>query len=129
MNIISSVFLILAISVFTVNAVAQSECSLNAHDWIRSLQSPKKSVLRNHCDNRCTFVAKWVKQIDNIADKNKRENTCYHLVLIWSQKDCVYFRDVIDPAAYYPCKGWTQEMFRQCMADNTEWFQERATDK
>lgn len=128
MHIYTGAFFLFLSGFCAAAAVAQSDCSRNAENWVDDLQSPKENILRKHSDSSCSFAAEWVAKIDNVTKSEKRERTCTHLVLLWAHKDCVYFRDVIDADAYYPCKAWTREMFRQCMSGNTEWFLDNATD-
>jgi hypothetical protein len=128
MKIVNGAFFLFLCGFFAANAVAQSKCCRNAHNWIDDLQSPKENILQKHSDSSCSFAAEWVAKIDNVTESEKRERTCTDLVLLWAHKDCVYFRDVIDSDAYYPCKAWTREMFRQCMSANTEWFLDNAGD-
>ena len=103
---------------------AESGCLNEAMKWITELDSSNKNILQNHCRENCHFASSWVKKIRNIEEPKKRKRTCNDLVLIWSHKECVYFRDYVDASAYYPCKSWTREMFQQCMAGNTAWFME-----
>lgn len=103
-------------------AVGQSGCLQAAADWIDTLDSPRERVLISHAQTKCDFAGRWVKEISGVAEKSKRERTCNDLVLIWTHKECIYFRDYIDNSAYYPCKNWTREMYRNCISDNVQWF-------
>lgn len=47
---------------------------------------------------------------------------CNDLVLIWSYKECVYFRDYLVPEAYEPCKAWSRQMYTRCLAGDAGWF-------
>ena len=102
----------------------ESGCINAATAWITELNSSNSKILQSHCQENCRFASSWVKKISHIEEPKRRERTCNDLVLIWSHKECIYFRDYVDASAYYPCKSWTRQMFQQCMAGNTEWFLE-----
>ena len=103
---------------------AESGCLAEAAAWITALDSSKESILYNHCRESCRFASSWLKEIRDVEESQKRKRTCNDLVLLWSHKECIYFRDYVDASAYDPCKSWTREMFQQCMAGNTVWFME-----
>jgi hypothetical protein len=103
---------------------AESGCINAAAAWIKELNSSNTKILQNHCQENCRFASSWVEKISNVRETQRRERTCNDLVLIWSHKECIYFRDYVDASAYHPCKSWTRQMFHQCMAGNTEWFLE-----
>jgi hypothetical protein len=105
---------------------AQSQCSSEAAAWIgtlnTTLSSEKEMVLTSHSQAKCDFAAKWLKEIKDVRQRDKRERTCTDLVLIWTHKECIYFRDYVTTSSYAPCKNWTRDMFRHCMAGEIEWF-------
>lgn len=120
-SVVTIIISISSISSFS-SSTAESACSLEAGRWISELHSPKEKILQDHCRENCRFASIWVKKSSDVLELKKRERTCNDLVLIWSHKECIYFRDYVDESAYYPCKAWTREMFRQCIAGNASWF-------
>lgn len=104
-------------------ALAGGSCTAAAEDWIASLPDKNQAALfRRYARNDCEFAAKWVNQYAAVADVQRRDRMCTDLVLLWTHKDCNYFRDVINPDAYEPCKEWSREMYRHCMEDDLDWF-------
>ncbi|SDZ94821.1 hypothetical protein SAMN05660420_00840 [Desulfuromusa kysingii] len=101
----------------------QSGCRQAADRWILQLNDPKNTELfQRYADNNCQFSGKWVKRSEDNTSKPQRERMCQDLVLLWSYKNCIYFRDVINPEAYEPCKAWSREMHQHCMDNDVQWF-------
>lgn len=104
-------------------ALAGGSCSAAAEDWIAALPDKRRAELfRRYAGNDCEFAARWVKEYAGVSDIQRRDRMCTDLVLLWTHKDCNYFRDVIDPEAYEPCKEWSREMYRHCLEDDLDWF-------
>lgn len=101
---------------------ATAGCSAEAALWIATLTSSKSDILQNHAEMKCDFSSKWMKEYAETADIHSREQMCTDLVLVWTHKECDYFRDYIEPEAYTPCKAWSRQMFNHCMANDIDWF-------
>lgn len=102
-----------------------SKCARAAEDWISALPHLDKSKrvrLINYTRKNCSFAAEWQQKLDNMSDRQRQRRTCKDLVLIWTHKECIYYRDYVTAAAYDPCKGWSRQMFRRCMSGNIDWF-------
>ena len=109
-------------SILHVSA-AQVGCYQAADDWILQLNDEKNSELfHRYTHGDCQFSGKWVKQLKDGSSRAQRERMCQDLVLIWSHKNCNFFRDLINPEAYEPCKAWTREMHQHCMENDVNWF-------
>lgn len=100
----------------------ESGCSRAAEEWIVALGGSNTQLLRRHTRSNCQFSGKWVEEHAQVANRDRRVRMCTDLVLIWTHKKCVYFRDYVDPDVYRPCKAWSREMFRHCMLDDVAWF-------
>ncbi len=122
-NIFKSVSLSLLLSITAVpTAMGEAQkCERVAAEWIKELQSTKESILLSHARDKCRYASTWVKKIEEDSETN-RDRSCRDLILIYTHKECVYFRDYLDPAAYTPCKAWTREMYQQCMEGDVNWF-------
>ncbi len=107
---------------FAPPAASQSGCFQEATDWIDTLNSTRGKILRDHAQSKCDFAANWVKEIGDVTEKTQRKRTCNDLVLIWTHKECIYFRDYVETSAYAPCKSWTRMMYRNCMSNDLKWF-------
>ncbi|MBM9606583.1 hypothetical protein [Desulfopila inferna] len=121
-TILAFAFLLSSLLFPLAPAAAQSGCFQEAIAWVDRLNSTRETILRDHAQSKCEFAAKWVKEIDDVAEKTKRERTCNDLVLVWTHKECIYFRDYVETSAYAPCKSWTRMMYRNCMSNDFEWF-------
>jgi hypothetical protein len=97
-------------------------CTTEAELWIAALASSKSDILQNHAELKCEFSGGWMREYAETADENSRERMCTDLVLVWTHKECDYFRDYIEPLAYTPCKAWSRQMFNHCMANDISWF-------
>lgn len=107
----------------TAGQAQESGCTNAANAWTIELNDAKHSeVYRNHARSDCEWAGKWVKKYAQVTDQANRERMCNDLVLIWTHKDCGFFRDVINPDAYTPCKAWSREMFKHCMDNDVKWF-------
>ena len=108
--------------VFPANA-AQSGCHQSADSWILLLNDKDNTELfQRYADQNCRFSGDWVKRSEMISSAPQRKRMCQDLVLLWSYKNCIYFRDVINPEAYEPCKAWSREMHQHCMENDVQWF-------
>ena len=106
----------------TVQA-ADSSCSQAAEAWIATLGDAEHSdIFLRHTRNNCRFSGDWVEQSRDDQNPDRRTRMCKDLVLIWTHKNCGYFRDVINPAAYEPCKAWSRKMHQHCMDNDVGWF-------
>lgn len=116
--------LLLAPTVFSSVAEAdESGCIQVGDAWVSGLDNPAGiEVLRRNVRSNCEFSGEWVKQSVDVEDPSRRERMCNDLVLIWTHKECGYFRDVHNPSAYEPCKTWSREMYRRCMENDVDWF-------
>jgi len=95
-------------------------CYQEAVEWIKDIDVDKKGVLEKQALSRCESARKWISQSEN--NHSGRERLCTDLVLIWTHKKCIYFRDYITYKAYEPCKSWSREMYKRCMAKEDLWF-------
>jgi hypothetical protein len=119
----TAVWLLLSQLVVIPARAADNGCSQAANTWIAALGDARHNdIFRRHTRNNCTFSGKWVKQYEQTTDQTARESMCNDLVLIWTHKECGYFRDVINPEAYEPCKAWSREMYQHCMDNDAGWF-------
>lgn len=109
----------------SVAAASPSKCARAAEDWINALphlEKSKRERLKNYTRDNCSFAAKWQQKLENISGRQRQRRTCNDLVLIWTHKECIYYRDYVTAAAYNPCKSWSRHMFRRCMAGDIDWF-------
>jgi hypothetical protein len=119
----ATVWLILSLLVVIPARAAESGCSQAADAWITTLgDSQHDDIFQRHTRNNCSFSGKWVKRYAQTTDRTARARMCNDLVLIWTHKECGYFRDVINPEAYEPCKTWSREMYQHCMDNDVNWF-------
>ena len=103
---------------------ATSGCIQAAENWISQLNDKKNTeIFQRHTQRNCQFSGGWVKESEDATSVSHRERMCQDLVLIWSHKNCNYFRDVINPEAYEPCKAWSREMHQHCIDNDVNWFQ------
>ena len=101
----------------------QPGCVSAARPWIAAIDdSEHRDLLLRYVRNDCRFAGQWMTRHREDGASSLRKRLCNDLVLIWAHKDCGYFRDYVDPAAYDPCKAWTRQMFRRCMEDDLAWF-------
>lgn len=101
---------------------APSDCLASAAAWIAAIDSPKAELLLNHAQTRCDFAARWLLQNQHTVDSASYHDLCQSLVLVWTHKECVYFRDEVDHRAYNPCQTWSRIMYKRCLADDRQWF-------
>jgi hypothetical protein len=101
---------------------AASSCVAAAGAWIEALDGVDREMLRRHTEANCRFSGKWVEENAAEEDLARRQRLCNDLVLLWTYKKCVYFRDYVDPATYDPCMAWVRRMFSRCMANEVSWF-------
>jgi len=101
---------------------AEDGCYASALQWIELVGGKNHDVLKSHARSRCVFAKKWLARYDGQSDP-AREKFCKDFILLWTHKECNYFRDDINPAAYEPCKVWSLEMHEQCLAYNDAWFE------
>lgn len=117
--------LLLLLTIFPSSQVlaTQSGCHQAADSWISQLHDKDNTELfLRYTEENCNFSGDWVKRSEDVASKPQRERMCQDLVLLWSYKNCIYFRDVINPEAYEPCKAWSREMHQHCMDNDVNWF-------
>ncbi len=110
----------------TPSYAAESACYSAAFSWIEKV-SGGHAVLQSHAKSNCEFAGKFIYKYPGRTEA-ERERLCYDLVLIWTHKKCIYFRDYLSPDAYTPCKSWSREMFQQCVSRNDGWFQATGDD-
>jgi len=101
----------------------ESACITEAQWWIQELKSDRSEVLLDHARTRCDFAGRWLAANRHEPQSEEYRQLCTSLVLVWTHKECVYFRDEIDYRAYAPCDTWSRLMFRQCLAGDSAWFQ------
>lgn len=96
-------------------------CFSRALNWIEKIEVKYQTVLKTHASAKCNFADKWIR---DFADRNgsDRKRMCNDLVLIWTHKECIYFRDYVHHSTYEPCKSWSREMFQHCMDYDDQWF-------
>lgn len=104
---------------------ATASCSEAAAAWIdRLTDGVDREMLLRHTAADCSFSGKWVAEYAEVVDEGRRRRMCNDLVLIWTYKKCVYYRDYASPECYQPCMHWVRTMFSQCMANRVDWFAE-----
>lgn len=101
---------------------AKTSCIQAADHWILQLNDNNTEVFQSHTRRNCQFSGQWVKESEHLPSGPHRERMCQDLVLIWSHKTCNFFRDVINPEAYEPCKTWSREMHQHCITNDVQWF-------
>ncbi len=79
-------------------------------------------MLQRHCEGNCRFSGRWVEEYAAEENPERRRRLCTDLVLVWTYKKCVYFRDYVDPVTYDPCMVWVRTMFARCLAGDAGWF-------
>lgn len=100
-----------------------SGCSAYARQWIQQLdQDSNHELLIRNTRSDCEFSARWIKKNSGSDNEQIWKRTCNDLVLIWTHKKCIYYRDYIDHNTYTPCKEWTRQMYDYCMEHNESWF-------
>lgn len=95
-------------------------CSQEALKWIEEIDIEEPDILEKHALAKCQFASKWLN--GSQKDGSNRKRVCNDLVLIWTYKECIYFRDYITHEAYEPCKSWSREMYSRCMEYDDTWF-------
>lgn len=125
-NLVTILTLVLSLLLyFQTSSSAQDSTSLcfrSAQGWINELSHAKSRIMYEHARTRCNSSAQWLHNDNHSQSKTMQGQLCRDLVLIWTHKECIYFRDYITPDAYAPCKEWSREMYRQCMINNDDWF-------
>lgn len=101
---------------------SEEGCYESALQWITPLDGRNKDVLERHALLRCQFAVQWLARYDG-QSAPAREKFCKDFVLLWTHKECNYFRDDINHFAYEPCEIWSREMFGQCLDFNDAWFE------
>lgn len=93
--------LIRPVSLWAKNA--DDGCFARALSWIEKIEVKDPTVLKTHAATKCRFADKWIR---DFADRNgsDRQRMCNDLVLIWTHKECIYFRDYVHHSAYAPAK-------------------------
>lgn len=98
-------------------------CVKAAENWIQQLNDKDNAeIYQRHTRINCQFSGQWVKE-QEVSSASHRKRMCQDLVLIWSHKNCNYFRDVINPDAFEPCSAWSREMHQHCIDNDVDWFQ------
>ncbi|MBN1958431.1 MAG: hypothetical protein JXQ81_00780 [Desulfuromonadales bacterium] len=101
-----------------------SGCVKAAENWILQLNDKDNTeIYQRHTRINCQFSGQWVKESQEVSSASHRKRMCQDLVLIWSHKNCNYFRDVINPDAFEPCSAWSREMYQHCIDNDVDWFQ------
>jgi hypothetical protein len=101
----------------------ESGCTEYAWQWVNQIdQLSRSDVLIRNVQSDCQFAAKWIKMNSNSSSAASWNRTCTDLVLIWTHKKCIYYRDYIDPRTYEPCKEWTRVMYQHCIDQDEPWF-------
>ena len=101
----------------------ESGCTEYARQWINQIeQLPRADILIRNVHSDCQFAAKWIKTNSNSSSAASWNRTCTDLVLIWTHKKCIYYRDYIDPRTYEPCKEWTRVMYQHCTDQDEPFF-------
>ena len=93
----------------------QEICLGKARKWIEETGIEDSSTLQKHTATRCQFVDNMLSSSAN--ETADRERVCTDLVLLWTRKDCVFFRDYVSYRTYAPCMAWGREMFKECVGD------------
>jgi len=102
---------------------AENGCFASASQWIRQIEEiHRPAVLLRNVGEDCRFSLKWMKQNTGSTGADSRAQVCRDLVLIWTHKKCVYYRDYIDHQTYHPCREWTRQMYDHCMEHDSAWF-------
>ena len=96
-------------------------CFISGLRWIEKIKVEDSTILKNHASAKCRFADKWIRDFADQAGADRRR-MCNDLVLIWTHKECIYFRDYIHHSTYAPCKAWSREMFQHCMDYDDQWF-------
>lgn len=92
----------------------------SAQQWVAKVNGDQH-ILRSHAKANCEFSGSWIQGIAS-EDQAIRKRVCNDLVLIWTHKECIYFRDYVTHEAYDPCKSWSRQMYTQRMAKKATWF-------
>lgn len=103
--------------------LAGSACTAYAQQWIDKLnKTSRRDILIRNTRSDCEFSAGWIKKNSKSNNENTWKRMCNDLVLIWTHKKCMYYRDYIDHNSYHPCKEWTRQMYHHCINRNFSWF-------
>ena len=103
----------------------ESGCIAGANQWIQQLnQTAKRDILIRNTQSDCEHSAKWIKKTVTNNNEKSWKRMCNDLVLIWTHKKCIYYRDYLNYSAYTPCKEWTRQMYRHCVSRDLSWFYE-----
>ena len=119
---LASVLLIFPHKSFGVKT-EETGCATHARQWIQRLEHDLdyELLVRNtHSD--CEFSAKWMEENSGSDSEQIWQRMCKDLVLIWTHKKCIYYRDYIHHSTYTPCKEWTRQMYSHCMDHDKNWF-------
>ena len=101
----------------------ESGCMVFARQWIEQLDRIQRyDVLVKNTRTDCESAAKWIRKNSGSTSETIWNRTCTDLVLIWTHKKCIYYRDYIDYKSYEPCKAWTRRMYEHCMSKEIAWF-------
>ena len=118
----TATLLLLAFAPHNLSAKTEPDgCFANASRWIAEIETDKGDILSRHAKDRCLTSGSWLGRAMSEGG-SAQKSTCNDLVLVWTHKACIYFRDDIHPDAYAPCKVWSREMYQRCLAGEGEWF-------
>ncbi len=99
-------------------------CTAAAKDWTARVKECDVSLLQKYAQMSCVNGRKRVAEYRGVEDAERRGNMCRFRVLLWAHTEaCLYFRDVVCPKAWEPCRQWSQELYERCMAGDGEWFE------
>lgn len=100
-----------------------SGCIVYARQWIEQLDRIQRhDVLDRNTRTDCEFAARWISKNSESTSETTWNRTCTDLVLIWTHKKCIYYRDYVDHNSYQPCKEWTRQMYQHCISREVSWF-------
>ncbi|TVM17691.1 hypothetical protein DPQ33_08615 [Oceanidesulfovibrio indonesiensis] len=101
---------------------ADSPCLRVARERVTVHAGARAQVLDWHAAASCKGSRAVLAGCDTAPDE-LREEICRREVLAGAYTSaCVYFRDVLCPDAYEPCKEWVLEQYERCKAKDMEWF-------
>ena len=104
----------------------EAGCIAAAQNWVQQIdQISRPEVLLRNTRSDCNRSLKWMKKNTGNTSVRIWEQTCTDLILVWTHKKCIYYRDDIDHRAYYPCKEWTRQMYDHCIRRDITWFSEQ----
>ncbi len=76
-----------------------------------------------HVERGCRKAGRVLRDLQREQAQERRDQRCLQEVLTMTYLDvCLYFRDVVCPAAFQPCWEWSREMYRRCLDDDRAWF-------